>query len=120
MNFRPVLEDRRFRLGEGPHFDAPTQTLYWVDIYAGEVWALDTESGKTMSWQVGEAVSVAVPRAGGGLMVALKNKTAFLEPVSGSLTDFTAPEAHLPGNRSNESRVDPEGRFWLGTMQLDV
>lgn len=120
MEFRPLLGDRRFRLGEGPHFDTSTQTLYWVDIYAGEAWSLNTVTGKTKSWQVGQLVSVVVPRVGGGLIAALKNQLAFLDPDSGDLKDFAQPEAQMLGNRSNESRVDPSGRFWLGTMQLDI
>ena len=28
------------------------------------------------------------------------------------------PEQHLPGNRFNDGRCDPAGRFWAGTMAL--
>ena len=44
----------------------------------------------------------------------------FFDPATGERTPYTAPERHLPGNRANEARVDPTGRFWLGTMQNNI
>jgi len=120
MNFESVLADQRFILGEGPHYDRDRHLLYWVDIVAGRAWALDTRLGRTRSWAIGEPVSAIVPRRGGGLLVAHKSGLSFLDPESGALTPFVAPEAGLAGNRSNEARVDPTGRFWLGTMQDNI
>jgi sugar lactone lactonase YvrE len=61
-----------------------------------------------------------VPRKTGGLMVALAGELVFFDPASGERTPFTAPERNKPDNRSNEARVDPTGRFWLGTMQNNI
>lgn len=120
VDFTPVLAGRRFKLGEGPHYDGSSGTLTWVDIVAGETFALHLATGSLTSWTLGEPVSVMVPRRTGGYLVALKNRVAFLDPATGRLDDFAAPEAGRPGNRSNESRVDPTGRFWLGTMQDNI
>lgn len=120
MKFEPVLTDRRFKLGEGPHYDAAARRLYWVDIIAGEAWSLDPASGETQVWRFGQPVSAVVPRATGGLLVALAHGLVFLDPETGRHTDFVAPEGDVPGNRSNEARVDPQGRFWLGTMQNNI
>lgn len=117
MNFEPVFASQRFVLGEGPHFDRETGHLYWVDIVPGEAWRLDTGSGALRHWSFGTLISAVVPRASGGLMVALKNELVFFDPATGARTPFAAPEQHHQANRSNEARVDPTGRFWLGTMQ---
>lgn len=120
MHFEPVLADHRFTLGEGPHYDGANRTLYWVDIVAREAWSLSLVSGATRTSRFDAPVSAVVPRKEGGLLVALAHGLVFLDPETGRQTDFVAPESHVPGNRSNEARVDPQGRFWLGTMQSNI
>lgn len=120
MKFEPLLDARRFGLGEGPFYDAATKILYWVDIIAGEAWSLSLASGATRNWSFGQPVSAMVPRRTGGLLVALAHGLVFLDPETGKHTDFVAPEGEITDNRSNEARVDPQGRFWLGTMQNNI
>lgn len=120
MSFDSVLAKKRFELGEGPFYDGATRALYWVDIIAGEVWSLKTDSGETRTWGFDEPVSAVVPRQSGGLLIALANGLVFLDPETGKHTPFVAPEGKDSGNRSNEARVDPQGRFWLGTMQNNI
>lgn len=120
MNFVPLLDSRRFELGEGPFYDRATRALYWVDIIAGEAWSLSLTSKATRTWSFDQPVSAVVPRQSGGLLVALANGLAFLDPETGRHTPFVAPEGAGSGNRSNEARVDPQGRFWLGTMQNNI
>lgn len=120
MHFTPVLPDRRFKLGEGPFYDGAARALYWVDIIAGEAWSLNLASGATRTWSFDQPVSAVVPRQSGGLLVALADGLAFLDPETGKHTPFVAPESEDSGNRSNEARVDPQGRFWLGTMQNNI
>lgn len=120
MKFVSLLADKRFQLGEGPFYDGASRTLYWVDIIAGEAWSLSPSSGATRKWAFNQPVSAVVPRKSGGLLVALANGLAFLDPETGKHTPFVAPEGPASGNRSNEARVDPQGRFWLGTMQNNI
>ena len=116
MQFETVFENRRFILGEGPHYDAGSGALYWVDIVAGEAWRMDVATRKAESWPFGGPVSAVVPRAIGGLMVARANGLVFFDPASAKQTPFCAPEADLTGNRSNEARVDPtQDKSKLGT-----
>lgn len=120
MQFESVLGGRRFILGEGPHFDRDTGRLAWVDIVAGEAWQLDSVTGAPQSWRFGQPISAVVPRTKGGLMVAIRNELVFFDPDTGTRTRYSAPELGIAGNRSNEARVDPTGRFWLGTMQNNI
>jgi sugar lactone lactonase YvrE len=120
VEFEALLGDRRFKLGEGPFYDRSAETLYWVDIIANEAWSLNLNSQATRSWRFDQPVSAVVPRRKGGLLVALAHGLVFLDPATGKHESFAAPEGHVASNRSNEARVDPEGRFWLGTMQNNI
>jgi sugar lactone lactonase YvrE len=120
MNFDVVLNDRRFALGEGPHYDRETGNLYWVDIVSGQAWRMNTSTGSTQHWTCGTPVTAFVPRAKGGFLLALKDRLEFFDPATGERSRWSAPEGDKPGNRSNEARVDPTGRFWLGTMQNNI
>lgn len=115
-----LLPDLRFTLGEGPHWDARDGVLYWVDIVGKTAYALRPGDGSLRHWSFDQPVAAIVPRENGGLLVALADGLAFLDARSGKTTPFVAPDSDHPGNRSNESRVDPAGRFWLGTMQNNI
>ncbi len=104
-------------LGEGPCWDADTQSLYWVDIPASRVHRL-TASGVHSSWDVGCQAGAVVPRAGGGLVVAAGNAFLSLDPLTGSVAELaTAPG--LPDTRMNDGKCDRAGRFYAGTMAAD-
>jgi sugar lactone lactonase YvrE len=117
---KTVLPNLRCTLGEGPHWDVEDGVLYWVDIVGKTAFALRPSDGGSRSWTFNQPVSAIVPRTIGGLLVALADGLAFLDAESGQTTPFVAPDADHPGNRSNEARVDPAGRFWHGTMQNNI
>jgi sugar lactone lactonase YvrE len=63
-------------------------------------------------------VGCAVPRAGGGLALALRDGFALL-PRDGGPPRLVAPvESHRPRTRMNDGGVDAQGRFFAGTMSL--
>src|SRR5262249_12914875 len=55
-------------------------------------------------------------RAKGGAVVALRNGFHLFDFATGNLTFLADPEADKPGNRFNDGKVSPDGRFWAGTM----
>jgi sugar lactone lactonase YvrE len=120
MQFDLVLGQARDVLGEGPHYDHEWGHLLWVDIVDGEGWQLDIRSGDLRCWRFGKPVSAFVPRQGGGYLAALRNELVLIDPVSETQRRWSAPEADIDANRSNEARVDPGGQFWLGTMQDNI
>lgn len=102
-------------LGEGPSWDEADQRLSWVDIVGGRVhrWWYDT--GRTEVIDVGELVAAAVPRAGGGLVLALTHDLATGD-FDGTLGRRQPIEAGVPGNRLNDAKCDPAGRLYVGSM----
>lgn len=104
-------------LGEGPHWDVPTQTLYWVDVPAQMVHSMDS-TGRHRSWDVGMPIGAAVPRASGGLVFAGGNGFYALDTETGSVTELaTTPD--LPHTRLNDGKCDRAGRFYAGSMDAD-
>lgn len=116
---RPAHLPQRDGLGEGPLWDEAAQALWWVDIVGARVHRLDPSSGEVRQWAVGAHVSAAIPCESGGLMLALTDGLSRLSLATGLQTPFARPDPDA-GNRSNECRVDPQGRLWLGTMSNNL
>jgi len=92
--------------------------LYFVDIAGHRVHRYDPADGSERSWDVGQCVGTVVPRASGGLVIAGDHGLFFLDEDSGALTPIADPERDLPGNRFNDGKCSPDGRFFAGTMSL--
>jgi sugar lactone lactonase YvrE len=104
-------------LGEGPVWDAALGELVWVDIERGLVHRRRS-GGAEVSFDVRQPVGCAVPRAAGGLALALRDGFALL-PAAGGPPRLVAPaEAQRSDTRMNDGGCDSRGRFWAGTMSL--
>lgn len=102
-------------LGEGPSWDAAEQCLTFVDIVGGRLhrWRYGAEHSSTV--EIGELVAAAVPRAGGGLLLALTGHLVAAD-LQGNLGRRCAVETGVPGNRLNDAKCDPAGRLYVGSM----
>jgi sugar lactone lactonase YvrE len=105
----------RDQLGEGPWWDAATRALVRVDILSGAVHAWRPATGETATIEAGGEVGAAVPRAGGGLVLAVGRQLVLRDP-DGRRGVAAVVEPDVPGNRFNDCRADPQGRLWAGTM----
>jgi sugar lactone lactonase YvrE len=114
-----VVADVHADVGEGPCWDAAKRVVRFVDISPGLVYRYDPSDGSVHSRALGQEVSAVIPRAQGGLVVAMRDGIAFLDELDGTL-DLVAPiELENPGNRMNDAKCDPAGRLWAGTMAFD-
>jgi sugar lactone lactonase YvrE len=104
-------------LGEGPCWHAELGALVWVDILARAVHV--STPGRTRTYRTPALVGAAVPRLGGGLLLALGTGFATLDLADGTLVDVARVPADPARVRMNDGKVDPAGRFWAGTMALD-
>ena len=111
-----LLVDAHALVGEGPIWDETKGVLYWVDILSNMVYEYNPATGENRGYNVGQHVGTVVPRASGGLMLAVYDGFAAFNPATGQLTLLGDPEADLPQNRFNDGKCDPAGRFWAGTM----
>ncbi len=105
-------------LGEGPVWVAREQALYWVDIKGGHIHRLDPETGEKRTWTPAQQPCSLAPAAGGKFVGAFRNGFVEVAFEDGKLRveAIDDPERGLPNNRFNDGKVDPQGRFWAGTM----
>lgn len=103
-------------LGEGPVWDSENQVLYWVDIMGAKLHRYDPARDTNETFDIGQPVGTVVPRRAGGVMLAVQHGFAAFDLDDEKLSLIADPEEHLPGNRFNDGKCDPAGRFWAGTM----
>lgn len=113
-----VVTQTRSLLGEGPTWSPRDSALYWVDILTPSVHCHDNQKGVDTEVKVGSMVSVAIPKATGGLLVATPGGLMTLDLDSKNLSFFCHPESDRPGNRYNDGKCDRMGRLWIGTLDM--
>jgi sugar lactone lactonase YvrE len=105
------------RVAEGPVWDGAAQRLSWIDILGQTVHSFDPATGRDTSIAVAGSPGVAIPRAAGGLVLAIDHGFAFLDP-EGRLEAIEAlPQVEIPA-RFNDGCCDGAGRLWAGTVGL--
>lgn len=105
----------RARLGEGPVWDAAAQQLYWIDIYNHRVHVFDPASGRDRVFETGDLIGSLAPAGPDRLLLALRDRLAWLNTATGELTPLYQFE--LPENtRLNDGKCDAQGRFWVGSV----
>ena len=114
-----LLVDAHAQVGEGPLWDEEQQVLYWVDILSSLLYIYDPATGENRALNIGKHVGTVVIRASGGLMLAVREGFASFDLETQELTLIANPEAHITGNRFNDGKCDPAGRFWAGTMAYE-
>lgn len=104
------------KLGEGPLWSASEQALYWVDIHQQRIERYLPASGNHDVFSFDVPVTALGFRASGGFVAAAAKGFAFAQ-LTRKQPDIVAPiEPEKPYNRFNDGAVDPQGRFWAGTM----
>jgi sugar lactone lactonase YvrE/DNA-binding IclR family transcriptional regulator len=117
FNIQCVTQTRSL-LGEGPTWSPRDSALYWVDILTPSVHCYDSQKNVATEVKVGTMVSVAIPKATGGLLVATPGGLMTLDLESKNLSFFCHPESDRPGNRYNDGKCDRMGRLWIGTLDM--
>ncbi|XP_076871799.1 regucalcin [Brachyhypopomus gauderio] len=110
----------RSDIGESPVWEERDDTLLYVDIYGPSIsrWNSLTKETETMSTET--YVGCVVPRRSGGYMIGEGTRFAAVDWDKRSITTVTHVDTDKGNNRFNDGKVDPAGRFFAGTMSMEV
>jgi sugar lactone lactonase YvrE len=119
-----LLVDGRNATGESPVWHVGEQALYWVDIPARKLCRWQAATGQLSSWLAPEMLACIAQSSGaGGWIAGMETGIYLLQPqVDGGLhSELLEKVAHKqPGMRFNDGRCDRQGRFWAGTMVMNM
>jgi sugar lactone lactonase YvrE len=104
------------RVGEGPVWNARSGLLHWVDILAGEIHSADPGSRDQRVISVPTLIGAVAPRRSGGFVAATSEGFAAVE-LDGSWSTRVAILG--VGQRMNDGKCDPTGRFWAGSTEME-
>lgn len=111
-----LLLDAKAELAEGPLWDEREQVLYWVDIMGSKLHRYNPATGTDEVFNVGQNVGTVVLDESGNILLAVKDGFARFDLETETLDIIANPESAIEGNRFNDGKVGPGGRFWAGTL----
>lgn len=106
------------QLGEGPCWSAADGRLYWFDIKGRRLSWYAPATDDRGTFELPFRASAAAPRASGGLLVATEKGLAAVD-VQAATVGVIHPFDLGRGFRTNDGKIDPQGRFWWSVMDDD-
>lgn len=112
-------------LGEAPYYSAATNTLRFVDIKKHRLHTISLSEGPSslktlqLSMPVGVTADIEGVDSSKKILVGGKSGIYVLDRETGETTlleRFYEGKEKDERLRSNDGAVDPQGRFWIGTM----
>ena len=114
-----IAVDARNEVGESPIWDADEQALYWVDIIGKSIHRHDPNISDLQHWKTADFPTSIALVAGQDTAVLALTGGVFMFDFADRMQRFAMPD-DLAGNRLNEGKCDPAGRFWVGSMQTNL
>ena len=90
--------------------------VIWVDIEDARIGLFDPVSRTNSFIHLDSHVGCVVPTDRGNLLAATSDGYKLINFTTGKVTSIGDPEKHRFGNRFNDGKCDPWGRFWAGSM----
>ena len=118
-----LIVDARNAVGESPVWVPEENALYWVDIPAGGLQRWHADSGHVHAWKAPQMLACIARHSMGGWVAGMESGFFHLHPHNdGSLdSEMLAHIEHArPNMRLNDGRCDRQGRFWAGSMVLNM
>lgn len=104
-------------LGECPVWSVQEQVLYWADIDSKLLYRYDPAAGlyerRSLPGRPGSFVLTSQP---GQLVVGMENRVIRFDWATNAIDEILDVEDGSVGNRINDGRCDPAGRYVVGTM----
>lgn len=111
-----IIKVPPLKTGECPVWDAAGGALWFVDIQGPTLFRLDLANESLRSHPMPAAIGSFGLCGDHRIIVALKTGVHLYDPLRGGFEFLVQPEPDLPGNRLNDGKVSPDGRFFVGSM----
>ncbi|MDE1169288.1 MAG: SMP-30/gluconolactonase/LRE family protein [Pseudomonas sp.] len=118
-----LILDAQNGTGESPVWVPSEQALYWVDIPGKALHRWDTLNQQHSAWATAQMPACIARNPHGNWIAGMEDGVYQLVlNADGSVTStlLSRVEHALPGMRFNDGRCDRQGRFWAGTMVMDM
>jgi sugar lactone lactonase YvrE len=103
-------------LGESPFWHPDEQALYWCDIPGRALHRYAPAGGLHRQWPLEAEPGCVAPLPGGRLLLAMRDGL-FRFAIDTGRREAVAPPPYDPATqRFNDGKADPQGRFWVGTI----
>jgi len=106
-----LVWDAATGVGECPTWDAHNHRLLFADIPAGRIHGFTPATGARATWQLPELLGSFGLCRSGRLIVALRHRVVFYDPVTREITALTDAVDEPASNRLNDGKVAPDGSF---------
>ena len=118
-----LIVDARNAVGECPVWVPGENALYWVDIPNGGLQRWSAATGHLAAWKAPQMLACIARTDGGNWVAGMETGFFQLTPHNdGSLdtTPLAGVEHPRADMRLNDGRCDRQGRFWAGSMVLNM
>ena len=106
-------------VGEGPLWDEKQQALWWFDVRQKRIFLYSPEYGQVGQWWLASQIFALSLTDRGELVVALEDGIYVYSPETEALRRLGSLVHGAGATRFNDGKVDPSGRFWVGTRDLE-
>ena len=111
-----VLCEERCHLGEGPSYDAASDTAWWFDILEKRLYEARLADGAITVHDLPFMASALAMVDDRRQLLLTETGLVLRDIADGRLEPVAEVEAGNPATRSNDGRVHPSGTFWISTM----
>ena len=115
-----ILVDQKALTGESPSWDARRKILFWLDVPRVTIFVYNPATRQNLGIDLSNdfsSIGSVVASNRGGLLFTPDRKIAYFDFDKLSYQILVEVEQDLPGNRFNDGKCDPHGRYLTGTMQ---
>ena len=102
------------QLLEGPHWDGENNLLYFVSIKSDTVFSIDVRTMRVKSYETDGAVGCAVVKD--GELITAEKSGIYKRNLETAEKELICHVYNDPKFRYNDGKLDPEGRFYVGTL----
>ncbi|MFQ3579752.1 MAG: SMP-30/gluconolactonase/LRE family protein [Bacteroidales bacterium] len=113
-----ILLSLQSGVGEGALWNKKEKLLYWIDIDKSLLHRYNPTTGVNETFSTPSKIGTVVFSSENDVIVALETGIYLFNRTDSSFTLQVNPLEGLESIRFNDGKCAPDGRFWVGTMEM--